>query len=193
MLGRKKLGTGTEAQFHFFEHSATLTGARFVLRRTPADAIPFALARLVAEGFTVREDNLDTKLRGLGSPWLAQAAEIGDAKGSWNKGLVADLIEDTPLVFLNRLQRGISPTLVMAAARELPEGVTELVLYPHTSRKGHPQGSAGAASRLRSSMEAIAVAGTADGTLVSYEQLRGIRNDGSPASQQMVRELLDWR
>ena len=193
MLGKGKLGEGGDARFHFFEHSAALTGARFVLRRSPTEAVASAISALVVEGFTAREDDLDAKLRERESPWLAQAAVIGDSTGSWSKGLMADLIEDTPLVFLNRFQRGISPTLAMVAARVLPEGPTELVLYPHTSRSGHPQGSAGAAARVRASLEAIATAAAADGTLVSYEQLHGIRNDGSPASQQMVRELLNWR
>lgn len=96
----------------------------------------------------------------------------------------------------------------MVAARELPDSTTELVLYPHTSAKGEPAGALGAACRLRTAYEAIAAAGNADagtaaaGTaaagaaaaaLVSREKLVGIRNDGSPASQQMVRELLGWR
>lgn len=50
-----------------------------------------------------------------------------------------------------------------------------------------------AARRLRESADAISATCAADGTLVSQEQMTGIRNDGSPASQQMVRELLGWR
>lgn len=193
MLGRGKLGTGRDARFHTFEHSGPLRGARFVLRRGAADAIAMAIENLVAEGFVARDDALDEKLRDLGSPWTARAAEIGDTKGSWAKGIVADLIEETPLVFLNRLQRGISHTLVMVTARELPDATTELVLYPHASSKGDPGGWAGATERLRTSYEAITALCTADGSLVSQEKLIGIRNDGSPASQEMVRQLLGWR
>jgi hypothetical protein len=187
-----KLGGGRDARFHAFERGGTLTGARFVVRRTAADAVSLAIARLVAEGFVAREDDLDARLRETGSPWRAQAAEIGEAKGSWAKGVIADLIEDTPLMFLNRFQRGIAPTLVMVAARDLPDATTELVLYPHMSGTGDPEGAFGAAPRVRVSVAAIVAASTADGTLVSHERLTGIRNDGSPASQRMVRELLGW-
>ena len=193
MLGRGKLGAGKDARFHFFDDSGTLTGARFVMRRHAADAVVLGVAHLVAEGFVAREDNLNARLRELGSAWSAQAAEIGDARGSWGKGFLMDVIEDTPLVFLNRFQRGISPTLAMVAARELPDATTELVIYPHSSGRGDPEAWSGASARLRQSYEAIASTTTADGTLVTHEKLIGIRNDGSPASQQMVRELLDWR
>ena len=193
MLGRGKLGAGKEARFHYFERSRVPYGARFVLRGTPADAVTLGVTQLVAEGFTAREDDLDARLRQMGSPWRAQAVEIGTADVSWRKQYLQDVIEDTPLIFLNRFQRKISPTLVMAAAQHLPDATIELVLYPHTSRKGDPEGSFGAATRLLDSVEAIAAASAANGTLVSHEKLIGIRNDGSPASQQMVRELLGWR
>ena len=193
MLGRGKLGDGNDARFHGLEHSATLTGGRFVLLSSPPDSIALALAHVVAEGFATRDDNLDARLAQQDSPWIAQAAEIGDAKGSWAKGLVADLVEDTPLEFFNRFQRGISPTVVMIAARAQDDGTTELVLYPHASRRGDPEGSAGAASRARHAIAAIAAASTASGVLVSHETMNGIRNDGSPASQEMVRQLLGWK
>jgi hypothetical protein len=193
MLSRGRLGAGRDARFHEFEWSGNLKGARFELRRAAADAVTLAVAQLVAEGFIAREDNLDERLRETGSPWLAQAVEIGEAKGSWAKGFLTDLIEDTPLIFLNRFQRGIAPTLVMVAARDLPEAASELILFPHMGATGDPSGATGAAGRLRAAYAAIEAASTADGTLASYESLRGIRNDGSPASQQMVRELLGWR
>jgi hypothetical protein len=193
MLGRGKLGAGKDARFHGFEHSATLTGGRFVLRTSPADSVALALAHLVAEGFVAREDDLDARLAQLGSPWIARAAEIGDAKGSWAKGLVADLVEDTPLEIFNRFQRGIAPTVVMVAARPSEDATTELVLYPHASRKGDPGGAAGAASRVRQAISAIEAASAARGVLVEHEVMNGIRNDGSPASQEMVRKLLDWK
>jgi hypothetical protein len=190
---RGKLGAGRDARFHMFERSGTLHGARFVLRRTPADAVASTVEYLVAEGFIERDDNLDARLEEIGSPWLARAVEIGDAKGSWAKGLFADLIEDTPLILLNRLSRGISPTLVMVAARALPEAATELVIYPHPSGRGDPEGWAGAAKRVRTTIATMEAAAVADGTLISHEKMLGIRNDGSPASQQMVEDLLGWR
>ena len=193
MSDRAEPYAGKDARFSPFEHSGALTGARFVVRRAVADAIALAVTQLVAQGFIAREDNLNARLRELGSPWLAQAVEIGDANSSFAKSYLADLIEETPLVFFRRFQRKISPTLVMVAARGLTDSTTELVLYPHTSGKGDPAGAFGAAGRLRTAYEAIAAASTADTTLVSQEKLIGIRNDGSPASQQMVRELLGWR
>jgi len=193
MQNRRGLGAGREARFHTFERGGVLTGARFVLHRPAADAVALAVAHLVAEGFVVRDDDLDARLRGMGSPWLARALEIGDATGSWARWRLADLIEDTPLMFFTRFQRRIALTLVMVAARDQPDGTAELVYYPHTSGRGDPEGAFGAAARLRDCAKAIAEASTADGTLVSYEKMTGIRNDGSPASQQMVRELLGWR
>ena len=192
-MGISDLGAGRNARFHYFERHKLLRGGRLVLRCSPADAVTLAVAHLVAEGFTAREDNLNVRLREAGSPWLAQAVEIGDAKGSWATGFLTDLIEDTPLVFLNRFQRGIAPTLVMVTARVLPENTTELVVFPHMGSTGDPSGARGAAGRLRAAYAAIEAASITDGTMVSYESLRGIRNDGSPASQQMVRELLGWR
>jgi hypothetical protein len=189
---RRSSGSGPDARFHFLERSGSLTGARFILRRPAADAVAIAVGHLVAEGFVAREDGLDARLRETGSAWLARAVEIGDAKGSWGKGFLADLIEDTPLMIFNRFQRGIAPTLVMVAARALPDGTTELVVYPHMSGTGDPEGASGAAPRVRASVKAIVAASTADETLVSHERMTGIRNDGSPASQQMVRELLGW-
>jgi len=193
MPGRNELGSGRDARFHALERGGTLTGARFVLRRSAADAVALAVAPLVAEGFVAREDDLDARLRGTGSPWQARAVEIGDAKGSWARLRLADLIEDTPLILFPRFQRRIALTLVMVAARGLPDGTTELVYYPHISAKGDPEGAFGAAARLRDCAKAITEACTDDGTLVSHEKMTGIRNDGSPASQQMVRELLGWR
>ncbi|MGV8884569.1 MAG: hypothetical protein ACOH1T_03135 [Microbacteriaceae bacterium] len=193
MLGRDKLGGGKDARFHTFERSGSLTGARFVVRRAASDAVALAVEKFVAAGFAVRDDNLDARLREAGSPWVARAVEIGDAKGSWKKGIIADLIEDTPLVFLTRMQRGISPTLVMVTARALPDGTTELIFYPHASTTGDPEGWAGAAERIRNSAAEIANAFASEATLVSHEKMNGILNDGSPASQEMVRTLLNWK
>jgi len=193
MRGKRGLGSGRDARFHALERGGTLSGARFILRRPAVDAVALAVAQLLAEGFVIREDGLDERLRGMGSPWLARAVEIGEAKGSWARLRLADLIEDTPLMFFDRFQRRIALTLVVVAARELPDGTTELVYYPHTSGKGDPEGAFGAAARLRDCASAIAEVTTADGTLVTREKMTGIRNDGSPASQEMVRELLGWR
>jgi hypothetical protein len=190
VLGIGKLGTGRDARFTFFQKRSVLHGGQFVLHCAPADAIALAVAQLNAEGFTSRDDNLDVRLREMGSPWLAQAVEIGETNGSWRRGFVAALMEDTPLEWF--LQQRIPHTLVMVAARELPDSTTELVVHPHPSSEGDPGAAAGAEVRLRASYKAIAAACTADGTLVSHARSLGVANDGSPASQQMVGKLVGW-
>jgi hypothetical protein len=191
VLGIGNLGAGRTARFSYFQRHSVLHGGRFVLRCSAADAVTLGMAHLVAEGFLARDDNLEEHLRTMGSPWTAQAVEIGDPKGSRREGVVDFLIDETPLeVFM---QRRISHTLVMVTARELPDATTELVIYPHASSAGDPQWSAGAEARLRKSYTALAAASTANGTLVSHERFLGIRNDGSPASQEMVGTLLGWR
>jgi hypothetical protein len=190
VLGIGNLGSGQEARFTFWQRHSVLHGGRFVLRRAAGDAITLAVAHLVTQGFVARETNLDEQLRQMGSPWLAQAVEIGDSKGSLREGLVDYLIDETPLEIFSK--RKISHTLAIAAARELPDGTTELVIYPHVSGTGAPQGAAGAEARLRASYKAIAAASTDEGYLVSHERFYGIPNDGSPASQEMVQKLLGW-
>jgi hypothetical protein len=46
---------------------------------------------------------------------------------------------------------------------------------------------------VRTTIATMEAAAVADGTLISHEKMLGIRNDGSPASQQMVEDLLGWR
>jgi hypothetical protein len=192
ILGFGNLGTGRSARFNRFLHGhSVLKGARFILRRPAADAVALAVAQLVAQGFVAREDNLDVQLKQSGSHWLARAVEIGGKKVSWGESVVDYVLGDTALDIV--LRPRISHTLVMVAARELPDGMTELHVFPHMSLTGRPGSYAGAESRLRASLEAVSATGTADGTLVSYKRSLGIPNDGSPASQQMVETLLGWR
>ena len=190
MLGFGNLGTGRDARFNFFQRHSLLHGGLFVLRGTPVDAVALAVAQLVAQGFVIRDDQLDAQLREIDSPWVAQAVEIGDSDGSSREGIVDYLADDT--VFEVFLKRRISRTLVMVTARELPDATTELVIYPHASDKGDPQGSAGAEARLRRSYKTLEAAIATDGTLVSHKRFVGIANDGSPASQEMARKLVGW-
>jgi len=192
VIGLGDTGAGRDARFRsFLRRYDTLRGGRFVVRRPVADAVASTVERLVAAGFVAREDGLDDGLREAGSPWTARAVEIGDPDRSRGREWVADLIKDTPLDWV--LQRKISHTLVVVAARDLGGGTTELDVFPHMSATGIPSGAAGAEGRLRTVLAAIQSAGTADGALVSYTRSMGIPNDGSPASQEMVRTLLGWR
>lgn len=186
-------GRGEDARVGLFEFRGLPVGARFILRTSPTQAVQLGLDQFVAEGFDLRNDDLHGELARRGSAWTACALQIGDAKRSLRRGLLADLVEDTPLEILPVFARGISPTLVVVSARPLPDGTAELVIYPHTSGRGHPDGATGAAPRIRAAYDRILARATDDELLVAAEKMRGIRNDGSPASQQMVRELLGWR
>ena len=191
VLGIGNLGSGRDARFNRFLHRHdVLKGGRFVLRRPAVDAVTLAVALLGAEGFVARENDLDARLRERGSQWLAQAVEIGGNKVSWGEGVVDYVLGDTALDII--LRPRISHTLVVVSAKELPEASTELHVFPHMSREGRPGSYAGAASRLSDSLDAIEAACTADGTLISYERSLGVPNEGSPASQAMVKELLGW-
>ena len=194
-----KLGKGSDARFGVFDTGGIATGTRFRAVLDPIAAIELCVAQLVDQGFTSRADDLPNRLRAAGSPWTAWAVQIGDAKKSWKTGLLADLVESTVLEFLPGLQRGIAPTLVMVAARPLPSelaaptGCTEVILFPHLSRTGDPEGALGATHRLNVAVNGIATRLEDDNRLVSREKMTGIRNDGCPASQQAVRELLGWK
>lgn len=187
------LGRGDSARSHVFQHSGALTGVRVIARWAPDVAIRAAVDAFVAVGFETRDDGLSAQLAARGSEWTATALQIGDARKSWKSGIVADLIEATPLELIPGFQRVIAPTLVVVAARESGDGTCELVAYPHTSRKGDPSAYAGAAPRVREAAAAIVAFAQATGALVSNEVMHGIKNDGSPASQRMVREILGWR
>jgi len=186
------LGSGRDARFNrFLDRASVLKGGRFVVRRPAADLLTLAVAQLVAEGFTEREDDLGAQLNERKSHWMAQAVEIGGNKVSWGEGVVDYVLGDTALDFI--LRPVIAHTLVMVAARELPDATTELHVFPHMSGTGRPGSYAGAESRLQRSLEAVESACTGDGTLVLYERSLGIPNEGSPASQEMVETLLGWR
>lgn len=186
-------GRGEDARVGLFEFRGLPIGARFVLRTSPTQAVQLGLDQFVAEGFDLRDEDLHSELERRGSEWTACALQIGDAKRSRTRGLLADLVEDTPLEILPVFARAISPTLVVVSARPVADETAELVIYPHTSGRGHAEGATGAAPRIRVAYDRIRARATEDGILVSAEKMRGIRNDGSPASQQMVRELLGWR
>jgi hypothetical protein len=191
ILGVGNLGRGRDARFNRFLHGrSVLKGARFVLRGSPADAVTLAVTQLIMEGFIAREDDLATQLRERRSEWIAQAVEIGGNKVSWGEGVVDYVLGNTALDIV--LRPRISHTLVVVSARELPEARTELHVFPHMSREARPGSYAGAASRLSDSLDALSEACTADGTLISDERSLGIPNEGSPASQVMVKELLGW-
>lgn len=191
--GAHRLGVGAAARTSRLQYKGPLRGARLIVRYAPQDAVRLASDRLTGQGFVARDDEFDQRLRQQGSDWTAAAFEIGDAKRSnrtfWT-GLIAD---ELPFPLPRALQHSIPPTLVVAAARATADGATELVVFPHASRHGDPQHAFAAAPRIDAAIDEMAMVATGASALVSRETMRGIANDGCPASQQVVRDLLGWR
>lgn len=187
------LGRGKDARVAFTERKGVLHGYRMVVNADPPSSMRLGVDQLVAQGFVERDDQLPARLHARGSEWTACAVEIGDAKRSWKAGIISELVDESWLSALPGFQPGIPPTLVVVAARALAPDTTELVLYPHTSRKGDPTSFNGAMPRVRAAAESIIATATQAGRFISSEKMRGIANDGSPASQQAVRDLLNWR
>ncbi|MFF7292537.1 hypothetical protein ACFY9N_08380 [Microbacterium sp. NPDC008134] len=147
----------------------------------------------MAEGFDPRDDGYAALLDEQGSEWTAIALEIGNEERSrrgWWQGLLTD---DLPFPLPRFLQPSIPPTIVVVAARPVSRSVAELVVFPHTSRRGDPTYASAAAPRISAAIERISAAAGAEGAMLSHETMRGIPDDGNPASQQMVRDVLGWR
>lgn len=193
MIRASRDGIGPDARTSRLLYSGPLRGARLLVRHTPQDAVRLAVDQLTAQGFVVRDDGFERRLQGRGSPWTATAVEIGDGRRSnrtfWT-GLIAD---ELPFPLPRFLQHGVPPTLVVATARAGADGVTELVVFPHASRRGDPAHAFAAAPRVAAAIEGISRTASHAGALVLHEVLRGIRDDGCPASQQAVRDALEWR
>ncbi len=172
-------------------YSFTTGGGRFVVRTDPQAAMQAAVAQLQAVGFALGDDTFQRLLTESGSEWLAQDLRLGAIKRSWKRGVVAWLVEGTGLEFFRPFWRGATPTLVVASARATPVG-TELVIYPHVSILGGSDAN-DAGPLIRTTLAALNDHFSTTGTLVSSERMQGIKNDGSPASQAVVRDLLGWR
>ena len=169
----------------------TRGGARFIVRTDPASALGAAVSRLRDQGLAVGDATFQDALRRSGSEWLAQDLRLGEVRKSWKRGIIADLIEDTGLEFFPRFWRGATPTLVVASARAAPDGA-EVVVFPHLSMLGGSDRN-DSGPLVRKALAALDEEFTRAGVLVSRETLRAIKNDGSPASQKVVRDLLGWR
>ena len=186
-------GRGRDARTSRLSWKGPLRGARWVVRSTPDRLVRIATDFLVAEGFDVREDGYAAALAEQHSEWTATALEIGDAKRSnrgWWQGFLTD---ELPFPLPRRWQHVIPPTLVVAAARRVSRDVAELVVFPHTSGHGDPEYARAAAPRVTAALDGITGAAGAEAAMLSHESLRGLPNDGCPASQQMVRGMLGWR
>ena len=89
------------------------------------------------------------------------------------------------------LRRRATPTVVVASARAHADGA-ELVVFTHPTLIGWSTTN-DAAPLVSAAVDRVEAQYAAVGRLVSRETLRGTRNDGAPASQEFVREVLGWR
>lgn len=186
-------GSGRDARVPLPMFTGALRGARWITRSTPERLLRVATDFLEKAGFEQRHDGFDEKLRDRGSEWTAVALEIGDEEKSKRRALLGLVIDELPFPVPRAFQRVLSPTLVVVASRPVGPRVAELVVFPHTSRRGAPAYSRAAAPRVREALEQITAAAGAEGAMLSHESLAGIPDDGSPASQGIVREVLGWR
>lgn len=186
-------GSGRDARASRLRFDGPLRGARWIVRSDRERLVRIAVEFLHDEGFEVRHDGFAERLDAEESEWTAVALEIGDEKRS-NRGWWQSLLTDElPFPLPKALQHVLPPTLVVAASRRVAAGVAELVVFPHTSRRGDAEYSRAAAPRIRSAIERITAAAGSETAMLSHESLAGIPNDGSPASQAVVRDVLGWR
>jgi hypothetical protein len=180
-------GRGEELRVRPFSVGGIARGARLIVRDTPAAALGLALDALRQERFDLGDDRVARALVERGSEWIAQDVRVGHPDPSWNTGFMDAMLSDTLLTVVPGLWRRVTPTVVVASARPHPEGA-ELVVFSHVTVRGWTS-SNDAAPLLKAALDRV----EASGAVVSRERMHGIPNDGSPASQAFVREVLGWR
>jgi len=102
-----------------------------MVQDTPENAVQLGVSYFLAYGFRVRPGDITPALQAEGSPWTAEAVEIGEHSGAL-RGCLHSLISKTPLVLV--LKRTIPPTLVVVAARAMTDGACALVIQPFPAR-----------------------------------------------------------
>ncbi|MDU0346098.1 hypothetical protein RWH44_10330 [Microbacterium sp. KSW2-29] len=162
-----------------------------LVRDEPAAAVRRAVDALIAAGFSDGGDAFATAIQESGSEWVARDVRLGDVAKSWKRGVVEFFAEGTGLEFFPKFWRGATPTVVVACARRTTKGA-ELLVYPHYSVRGGADRN-DAAPLVRRAVQGLSDAYEGSGALISSEKLLSIKNDGSPASQAVVREVLGWR
>lgn len=165
--------------------------ARFLIETDAASALEVARCDLVAQGFAAGDGGFGERVVQSGSEWIAHDLYLGDGEISRKRGVLTWLLEDTGLELLVPFRRPATPTLIVACARPRRAGA-ELVIASHVSVRGASD-SNDAAPLLRRVWDGLEERFRADGVFVSREKLWRIENDGSPASQKVVRDLLGWR
>ncbi|MDY0829502.1 hypothetical protein SK224_10265 [Microbacterium sp. BG28] len=164
---------------------------RFLIQTDAASALEVARCDLVAQGFAAGGSGFGERVAQSGSEWIAHDLYLGDVGISRKRGVLTWLLEDTGLELIVPFRRPATPTLIVACARPT-QGGAELVIASHVSVRGASE-SNDAAPLLRSVWNRLEERFRAEGVLVSREKLWQIENDGSPASQKVVRDLLGWR
>ncbi|MEZ3156694.1 hypothetical protein AB1K56_07145 [Microbacterium sp. BWR-S6Y] len=162
-------------------------GARLIVRRPPDEALSSTLDALVTERFDLGDERVARALRERESEWVAQDVRIGRPDPSWTTGMADAVLSDTVLAFVPGLWRRATPTVVVASARPHEQGA-EVVVFAHPTVRGWTS-SNDAGPLVHAALDRV----EATGDVVSRTPLHGIPNDGSPASQAFVRDVLGWR
>jgi len=186
----------TEAQETFVAGMFRIfSGRRIVVRQYPAEAVHVVVGCLLQQGFTLFGD-LETTLREEGSSWTATATRIGKHTGLL-RGLANTLIDETPLMLLPLLKRDIPPTLVVTAARWMPDGTCGVLIMPYVSfelLRGALDGDERlAAPRLNAAIGAAIDMFQAAGTFVDDHWGVGNVEKDCPVLPKRVRALTNWR
>lgn len=166
-------------------------GARLIVRDRPDTALTALVEALRAERFDVGDDRVSKALSARGSEWIAQDLRIGASAPAWSSGIVDAAVQHTPLAFVLGLRRRVTPTVVITSARAHDEGA-ELVVFSHPTLVGWTTAN-DAAHLVSAALDRVEARYAPAGLLVSRAALRGIPNDGAPASQAFVRDVLGWR
>lgn len=181
---------GKDAKARPGEIGGILRGARLQVSMSPPQAVASAVAQLTAQGFDVRDRGEGAQLAAQASPWIVAAVEIGDARKSRRSEMLSVVLEDSVLDFLPALRPALPPVMVIAAARALPGGSTELQIAPHRSRSGSDKTNL-VAPRVTAAIEAIRTDPRAGVTV--FDWTLQAPDSGSPASDAAARELFGWR
>ncbi len=180
-------GRGASLQVRPLSVGGIARGARLVVRDTPAAALALTLDALQQERFDLGDDRIPRALRDRGSEWIAQDVRIGHPNPSWNTGFLDAMLSDSLLTVIPGLRRHVTPTVVVASARPHEKGA-EVVVFSHVTIRGWTS-SNDAAPLLKAALDRVGTSGK----VMSREPLHGIPNDGAPASQAFVRDVLGWR
>jgi hypothetical protein len=137
---------------------------------SPVEAVTRAMAHAESAGFAPYPFELPSL---ESSEWTYSARFIGNARESWRRDVINDLIEDLGAF----IRRGISPMAFIGLARSEAPGHTELVIWPHFAGSGAPDDVFGAANAFSAALGGLNDDLAATGHLVSVTK-------GAPSHKQ---------